>query len=155
MGYAVTAMAGRLIEAGPITPAVPSAASYERTVSLCEQVASLLETIRPVVILVEWTKGKVGKRHQGLGAGLAVYGCGVGSIATECRHWIKANPLASCELIAILENDWTRGVKKISRQHAIATEYSAYRISDDPDGDAADAIGLAQWWLKEKALLWS
>lgn len=105
--------------------------------------------------LIEWTKGKVGKRHHGSGAGLAVYGCGVGAIATECEHWCRlrrprGNP--DYVVIPVLENDWTRGVNKEVRQIAIAAEYPDYHISDDPGGDAADAIGLARWWMKEKRL---
>ncbi len=155
VGYANIGFDGRLLEGGLITPDVPSAGSYERTVSLCEQLPSLLDTLGPGTILTEWTVGKVGqRRHSGGGAGLPVYGCGVGSIATECRHWAKSQP-AAVEVIAINENDWTRGVKKKDRQYAVAQEYAAYRIADDPKGDVSDAIGMALWWLKERALLWN
>lgn len=90
-----------------------------------------------------------GRRHHGRGAGLAVYGCGVGAIATEAEHWAEANDAA---VEAILENDWTRGVPKNTRQIAIANLYQEYRIGNDPGGDIADAIGMAVWWLRRRVL---
>lgn len=150
VGFAVMGFDKRLIEAGPITPAAPSAGSYERIVSLRGQLRTVLESVGPATILIEWTTGKVGKRHYGNGAGLAVYGCGVGAIATECEHYGESR--GDCEVVPVLENDWTRGVPKRDRQYAVATEYRAYLIADDPGGDVADAIGLALWWLKRKSL---
>lgn len=155
VGYAAMNSRSGLIEAGLISPVNRSAGSYDRIVSLRSQLRKLLDAASPSAILIEWTKGKVGKRHHGHGAGLAVYGCGVGAIATECEHWcMLRRPHGSSDhiVIPVLENDWTGGVQKEVRQLAIASEYPAYHISDDPGGDAADAIGLARWWLKEKRL---
>lgn len=150
MGFAVLTYAKQLIEGGLITPAVPKDWSRPRIVSLCDDLRSQLEVSRPTTILVEWPSGKVGKRHHGYGAGLSVYGCGVGGIEAECRHYSKT--VHGCEVIPILENDWTRGVPKRDRQLAVASEYPAYRIADDPGADVSDAIGLALWWLKQKRL---
>ncbi len=150
VGYAAMTPYGILIEAGLITPADQSAGSYDRINSLCLQVRRLLGQIRPAYCLIEWTKGKVGKRHHGLGAGLAVYGCGVGAVAATCRQWAEGQ---GAQVHAIIENDWTRGVPKRVRQLAIASEYTAYRIGQDPGGDAADAIGLACWWIRNNQLL--
>lgn len=152
VGFAAMSSDSQLIKAGVIEPDHRSDPSYDRIRSMRRDLRGLLDTVKPGTILVEWTKGKVGRRrHRGLGAGLAVYGCGVGAIATEAEHWIELNDPAA-EVIAILENDWTRGVPKEQRQLAIAQMFSEYRTGQDPGGDIADAIGLAVWWLKEKRL---
>lgn len=140
-----------LVEAGLIKPdmnRVGEPESFWRICTMREYLSWLMDEKRPAIILIEWTKGKVGRRrHHGQGAGLAVYGCGVGAIATECMHWAVYH---GCRVIPILENDWTRGVPKADRQAAIASEYPQYNQAADPDGDIADAIGLVDWWLKEQ-----
>ncbi len=151
VGWATMASATRLTSAGMITPPSRSSPSYERICSMRRDLRELLDQTQPSTILLEWTKGKVGKRHQGLGAGLAVYGCGVGAIATECEHWVEGRP-AGTIVLPILENDWTRGVPKKDRQLAVAAMFDVYKVSADPGGDMADAIGMAVWWLKERSL---
>jgi len=149
VGFAVMRADIQLIKAGVIEPDHRGDCSYNRIRSMRRDLRGLLDTIRPGTILVEWTTGKVGgRRHHGLGAGLAVYGCGVGAIATEAEHWIEMNDSDS-EVIAILENDWSRGVPKEERQLAIAQMFREYSIGKDLGGDIADAIGLAVWWMKE------
>jgi len=148
IGYAVMASGGSLVEAGLITPARPSDPSFERVIAMGDDLLSLLDRWRPAVILIEWTKGKVGRRHGGFGAGLAVYGCGVGSAAAFAVLWSRRRP---CEVVPVLENTWTRGVPKAERQRGIAAEYPAYaaQMADDPGGDVSDAIGLCDWWRRE------
>jgi len=109
----------------------------------------LLDELQPATILIEWTKGKVGeRRHQGRGAGLAVYGGGMGYATATADSWAADG----CQVVGILENDWTRGVKKETRQLAVASMFDDYRASQDPGGDMADAIGMAVWWLKQRSL---
>jgi hypothetical protein len=150
IGYGAMTYARRLLDAGLITPSHRGDGSWDRIVTMGDDLAKLLDTLHPKAILVEWTKGKVGQRHGGLGAGLAVYGCGVGAAAAIALQWSRQHP--PCELAAILENDWTRGVPKRARQLAIAAAYPEYgcRLAEDPGGDIADGIGLADWWLREK-----
>lgn len=153
-GWAVLHRSGQLLEAGLLRPDGKRDGSWERVCSLSDSLWDLLEQIRPGTILVEWTKGKVGThRHHGLGAGLAVYGCGVGGQAMIARAWAKAHPGVQIE--AVLENDWTRGVPKADRTVAIVATYPAYaaRAGEDEGGDIADAIGLAAWWIRESGLL--
>lgn len=142
-----------LIEAGLIRPdmkRVGEPQSFWRICTMREYLRGLLDEKRPKIILIEWTKGKVGRRrHRGDGAGLAVYGCGVGAIATECMHWAIYN---GCQVVPILENQWTRGVPKADRAAAIASEYPQYDPTTDPGGDIADAIGIVDWWLKEQEM---
>jgi hypothetical protein len=149
-GYAVLSRRRALVDAGSITPAARGDASWDRIHGMCDDLVTLLDLHEPGTILIEWTKGKVNKkRHGGLGAGLAVYGCGVGAIARECVRWARTR--TGVVVVPIFENDWTRGQPKHDRQLAIAAAYPDYapHLAADDGGDIADAIGLADWWLKE------
>ena len=152
VGYAALRRNASLIEAGVITPPSRAEVSYDRVMSMCDDLEQLLERIQPSVVLVEWTRGKVGqRRHGGLGAGLAVYGTGVGAIGRTAALYARGRP--DCEVVYVLENDWTRGVPKDARQAALRSLVPEYAAVDDPGGDIADAIGLARWWLLEQQLL--
>lgn len=97
-GWAALRPSGQLIEAGLLQPESRRADSFDRVCALSQSLLELLEQIRPGTILVEWTKGKVGKhRHHGQGAGLAVYGCGVGGQAMIAWQWAKAHTGARIE----------------------------------------------------------
>lgn len=150
IGYGVLSHDLRLVQAGPIKPACSGDGSFDRIVSMCIDLDTLFGQVQPSVILVEWTKGKVGKRHKGLGAGLAVYGCGVGAAGLAAWRWARDHP--DCRVHAILENDWTGGVPKRDRQLAIAGAYPEYAawLAKDAGGDISDGIGLADWWIKEQ-----
>jgi hypothetical protein len=151
-GFADLRPDGSLRLAGLIEPDKRQAASYDRILSLRRLLRQVLEQQHPGLILIEWTKGKVGhRRHHGNGAGLAVYGCGVGALATEAEHWVEGISNTDCrpKVVYVLENDWTRGEPKEHRQLAIASLYPEYLSTDDPGGDIADAIGLAHWYIKE------
>lgn len=151
VGYAALRRNRSLIEAGLIEPASRSDASIERVRTMGDDLVTLLDRLRPTVVLVEWTKGKVGRRrHGGQGAGLAVYGAGVGWMACRAECWASGR---GCEVIAVLENDWTRGVPKEARQAAMRTLVPEYAGVEDRGGDIADALGLGLWWLKEQSLL--
>jgi len=152
VGYAALRRDQSLIEAGLLWPAKRSDASYERVRTMGNDLATLLDRLRPSVVLVEWTKGKVGvRRHGGHGAGLAVYGVGVGWIACRAECWAAGRE--GCEVIGVLENDWTRGVPKEARQAAMRTLVPEYAGVEDAGGDIADALGLGLWWLREQSLL--
>jgi len=153
VGYALLARDKSLLAGGVIKPDKASASSYERICSLRRDLRTLLDELNPDTILVEWTKGKVGhRRHLGQGAGLAVYGAGVGAIAAEADNWSQQRqPLVP--VIAVLENDWTRGVPKEVRQKVIEQKYPQYKSGMDLGGDIADAIGLAVFWLQWRLFL--
>lgn len=153
VGYAALRRDKSLVEAGLITPGRRDDPSWDRIMALCDDLASLLERLRPGTVLVEWTRGKVGRRrHGGQGAGLAVYGAGLGAIAHQTLLWARGQ--ADCTVIPVLENDWTHGVPKEARQAAMRSLVREYAGVDDPGGDIADALGLAHWWLTQQLLLW-
>jgi hypothetical protein len=153
VGYALLAGDKTLLAAGVIKPDKASAPSYERICSLRRDLRTLLDELEPDTILVEWTKGKVGhRRHLGQGAGLAVYGAGVGAIAAEADNWGQRRQ-PPVPVVAVLENDWTRGVPKDVRRKVIEQQYTQYKSAMDPGGDMADAIGLAGFWLQQSLFL--
>jgi len=43
-------------------------------------------------------------------------------------------------------------ITKEDRTLAIKQIYPQYRPADDPGGDVADALGLARFWLRERAI---
>jgi len=160
IGYAAMDRRRTLIDVGLVTPGKSSDGSWDRIMQMCRcDLVRLLDSLHPTVILVEWTKGKVNeRRHSGLGAGLAVYGCGVGAAAMAAVAWSADHVCAECfewrgcEVLPILENDWTRGQRKKDRQLAIASAYPQYagHLADDAGGDMSDAIGLCDWWITEQ-----
>jgi hypothetical protein len=150
-GYAALRRNRSILELGLITPVSRNDPSFDRVISMGKDLVTLLDLLKPGIILIEWTKGKVGlRRHGGQGAGLAVYGAGVGWLGCTAWHWALSRP--RCELIPILENTWTRGVPKEARQEAMRSLVVEYGGVADPGGDIADALGLALWWLKEESL---
>jgi hypothetical protein len=147
-GYAVLAADGRLIEAGVVTPVDKAAGSWSRVMEICEDVEALCNRWDPSVVLIEWTKGKVGRRHHGYGAGLAVYGAGVGAVGRQV--WLWAARRVDVTVEAVAENTWTRGVPKADRAMAIDQEYPQLAGADDPGLDLHDAVGLAVWWRRQQ-----
>ncbi len=150
IGWGAVTRSGMLYEAGKITPRHPDDSSWDRIMSMHADLVTLFGQLQPRVIVVEWTKGKVGKRHKGHGAGLAVYGCGVGAAGLAAHLWGLEHP--ECEVAWVLENTWSGGVPKEKRQLAIATAFPAYapHLAGDDGGDISDGIGVADWWRIER-----
>jgi Holliday junction resolvasome RuvABC endonuclease subunit len=135
-----------LIDAGKLRPEAATRPANERIRTMCGELAGIVAEHRPDVIVIEDTSGKVGRRHGGGGAGLAIHGKAVGYFLAwmEQRH---------PRVEAVLENEWTRGRSKASRQRLVALEFSAYDPAQDRGGDVSDAIALAQWWqTKERQI---
>lgn len=146
-GYAVLADARTVLDVGLIRPNRTRDAANERIRAMATDVLALIGEHRPDVVVVEDTSGKVGRRGRARGmngAGLAVHGKAVGWILSACESaGVRVEPVA--------ENDWTRGVRKATRQARVAAEFKGkYDPARDGGGDAADAIGLARWWFVSK-----
>lgn len=152
VGYAVLTMSRDLVEAGLCTPMDRHSCSAARVMELCDDVETLLSRIEPSVVLVEWTRGKVGRRHHGRGAGLAVYGTGVGAVLRQVWLWARDEQAYGRPVTveSVTENDWTRGVPKAARAMAIGQLYPALATQQDPGYDMHDAVGLADWWLRSQ-----
>lgn len=132
--------AGRLHASQTWTP-------VERIHALIADMRKLIADTGPGTIVIEITSGKVQARHGGGGAGLAIYGVAVGALWATCLQH-------AAQVEAVLENVWTCGVPKRSRQMAVAAAYPQYRASQlvDRGGDIADAIGLGLWYMQRTRL---
>ena len=142
IGYAVLGQIdGGLIDAGLITPDRKTHPPLVRILAMLEELTLLICETEPEAVVIEVTSGKVGKRHKGKGAGLAVYGMAVGAVWQLCRS------VEFLEVAPVLENDWTDGKGKSKRLSLLCAMEPKYKRERDPGGDVGDAIGLGRWWL--------
>ena len=155
-GWAVMRPGEQLIRAGLLLPDKKTAPNETRIGDMCHSLWTLLNYWCPGLIIIEWTSGKVSKRHGcGGGAGLAVHGASCGALWRECIAWLRYQPPKNqieTKIVLIKENDWSRGVNKKDRQIAIADLFPAYRIEQDMGGDIGDAIGLNIFYQRERAV---
>lgn len=153
-GYAVMAEGERLVEGGVLRPDRTRDPVIDRLRAMKRDLLTLLEQVRPDVIVVEFTSGKVGKRHGGSGAGLAIYGMAVGMLWEVCENWAEVRRAYGlpCRVECIPENEWTRGQSKAKRAAVITALFPEYLGENDKGMDIADAIGLNLYMQrKEKA----
>ncbi len=140
-GFAVFVDDYRLVSCGKLLPCAKNKDdAFERIFDLCAQVKGLCITHAPGVAVIEWTSGKVGLRHKGRGAGLAIYGAAVGAIAGAVHAY-------NCEFAPVKENDWIKGRSKRTRQIE-ALQFKEYNPKEDRGYDVSDAIALGLWWYR-------
>ncbi len=155
-GWALMLAPERLVKAGLLLPDKQTAPSEIRIAAMCRSLWTLLNYHQPKTILVEWTSGKVGKRHgSGGGAGLSVLGAATGALWRECVAWLRWQPPENqleTKLRLIRENEWCRSVSKRDRAAAIAAMFPEYKIENDPGLDISDAIGLNIFYQREQAV---
>lgn len=155
-GWALMKPPEQLVRAGLLLPDKQTAPSEFRIAAMCRSLWTLLNYWQPKTILIEWTSGKVGKRHgSGGGAGLAVHGAATGAIWREVVAWLRRQPpenQINTEVLLIKENIWTRGVSKKERTAAVAAMFPEYNPADDPGLDIADAIGINIFFQRERAV---
>ena len=140
MGYALMSSARDLIECGLLKPERTRDDANARIETMVAEAVRVVIAARPDRIVIEDTSGKVGARHRGNGAGLAVHGKAVGWLVGKLAT-------TGIPLSLVSENEWTRGVQKARRQQIVAQEFRGYDPAADGGGDAADAIGLARHWF--------
>jgi hypothetical protein len=146
-GYAVMTDARTVTDCGKLTPGRARDDANTRIRVMVAEAVLLIRQVRPDWVVIEDTSGKVSGRHRGSGAGLAIYGKAVGWFLAELERVVPG------KVVAVLENDWTRGTKKGTRQRIVAAEYrGAYDPAQDPGGDVSDAIGIGRWWFVEGRL---
>lgn len=145
MGYAV--FHGRtLVDAGKLKPRRTKDEANDRIDHMVSfGLNDLLIEHNPEAVVVEDTSGKVGRRHHGNGAGLAVHGKAVGAVV----WWLRGR---GSDVHAIPENVWTRGTPKEKRQTRVATCYPQYDPAKDKGGDVSDAIGLGDWFINSRLI---
>lgn len=134
-GYAVID-GSKVVDAGTLRPNKTRDDSNQRIRVMVAEVAGLVKEHKPDWIVIEDTSGKAQKRHGGGGAGLSIYGKAIGWFACECEKLMPG------KVKMILENEWTRGVSKKTRQSRVASLVKGYDAANDKGADTADAIGL-------------
>jgi len=153
-GWALMRKPEQLVKAGLLLPDKQAAPSELRIDAMCRGLWTLLNYWQPKTILIEWTSGKVGKRHgSGGGAGLAVHGAATGALYRECVAWLRWQPPQNqleTKVQVVRENVWTRGVPKKERAAAVAATFREYKPEQDPGGDIADAIGISIFYMREQ-----
>lgn len=145
-GFALLDERETLLDAGTLRPNKTTDAAEYRVAAMCRDLENLLIINAPDIVVIEWTSGKVGRRHKGYGAGLAVYGIAIGAIWRTAVIWAAKG--AARQVITIYENEWTAGKSKSRRSGLIKTLYPKIDLSKDTDGDIADAIGLGAWYIR-------
>jgi Holliday junction resolvasome RuvABC endonuclease subunit len=140
---------GNFISAGRIKPRAADPAQT-RIDAITDRLLEHMEELRrqfysyDIQVVIEISSGKVNKnRHGGGGAGLATYGDAVGSIRTALR-------LKGYATHEIPENKWTGGHSKDKRKRVAKTIFPLYEPLKDKDGDIADAICLAYWFIRNR-----
>ena len=149
-GYALLGDARRLVEAGVLSPVDAKAAPIVRIGLMMDQLAALIEEHKPERVIIEITSGKIAGRLRGSGmdgAGLGVYGMGVGAMYAVARLAVGDD----C-VVPIEENRWTRQVGKGIRHRATAERFPKHRGAILKDHNMADAIGLGVWWFDTQAM---
>ena len=146
IGYALMADVNDLLEHGRIVPRRVKDQANDRLRVMLEDLLDLLRETRPDRVVIEDTGTKMHRNRAGGGAGMMVYGKAVGAVWAVCRF------LGSAPVDLIEAAIWTLAKPKGLRQRELATQFRDYDPAADPAGDAADAIGLARYWLRRERL---
>lgn len=141
-----------LIDAGRLTPERQKDPCNLRIRHMLREARKLVIEYRPDEIVIEDTTGKVhkGGRERGMnGAGLAIYGKAVGAFIfgmLGIADGVGTGPgNGRIPIIAWLENDWTGGTRKPTRQaQCVALHPRQYDPKRDPGLDTSDAIMLGR-----------
>lgn len=151
-GYALVEYPGRVASAGYVAGSNRKQVPLQRISLMCLELRHLIEEEAPTEIVIEMSSGHVGARHLGGGAGLATYGMAVGAVWQAC---MRAAELVGAKLDMVPENMWTGGISKSQRQASLRLECEAYAAVQGGDcgADVADAIGLAMWWMTNRAMI--
>jgi hypothetical protein len=146
-GYAVLGRGARgptLIECGVLTARKASSPAITRVCEICDELGGLVAQHSPTCAVVETVAPNVYRRRPT--AGLLTYAMGVGMIYGTVRALLVGKPV-----FGIPPTTWTRGKKKPDRIACAAMMFPSYDPSQDPGGDAGDAIGLGCWFVFEQA----
>ena len=144
----------RLAEMGRLTPDKSAGSVLSRTLSLRRQLLEILAEQEPDIILAEAMIEKQYTRDPRKTTSLPPCAWSMGVIFGTCLTIVGFRPIEKprCAVAAVGNQSWTRGNasskdKKKERKVLTKAQYPQYDPDIDPDGDMADAIMLANWWL--------
>ena len=137
-----------LVECGILRPHDVRGKPVDRIDSLVEELSQLIASFAPLdEIVLELTSGKQHGRIKGRAQGLGTLGVAGGAMLATC--WRLHGHLCTHY---VYDNEWTNRVPKARRQAGIAAAYGdRYDYAQDEGADAADAIGVARWWMQQQA----
>lgn len=157
-GYAVLTKHDRgphLIESGVLEPHVANrkkklVPALVRVADMCEDLDSLVREHGITCAVVETASPSpfATKSDQKRKANLLTYAMGVGMILRETQRILGRGLVWE-----VSAGKWARG-KKQDRARRVAMIFPSYVIAQDPDFDAADAIGLGMWWMHDQRRSW-
>lgn len=158
-GYALLSACGDLMKVGRFRP-IARESACERIDFMAEQSAHSATVyvgwFGPIEVVMEWSDGKTHGRLA-KASGLSTLGAAQGAVRQALRS-------AGFEVVTVGENEWTRRVPKPERAERMALAHPKYREfrgesrvtkagivwSGDSGLDAADALGIADWWRGER-----
>lgn len=146
-GYAVAEVEGTRVEIGEwgvLKPYRTKDSAIERVSHMGNAAWRLLMKHDPGVVVIEEPGAHVhGRIKHHAPAGLAVYGFAVG-------YLYRCAEITGAEMWTAKPNEWTCGKSKKVNAKNIALKHPTYDITKDKGLDAADAIGLIEWWAVER-----
>lgn len=112
------------------------------------EVPFLIARYKPDFVLIEFFTEPPKSLGGNRGPALAICGQAYGAvlIAAMKSDWADRNPMT---LVLPVANTWTKGTTKPERALA-ASRHKNYDPAQDPGGDAADAIMMAEWWFDRR-----
>ncbi len=124
---------------------------YQRLMMIAADTLDILRRYQPLTVIVETPAPQAPKKGA---AGQARYGMAVGVVIGATNQFCDEQTDRGIIVRVILTDadDWTHGVKKETRQLAIADQYPTYDPDKDRGANVADAMGLLCWWAEREFL---
>lgn len=140
----------RMLEAGTLRPDRVRDDVFVRINAMVRDLRGLVDggdVGRVEVVVMEVPSGRVGRGARAGATGhLAIYGVAVGALWATCGAM-------GLEVVTTTERDWTRGVPARRRQAIVSASVRGYDAGTDSGADVSDAIGIGQWWIRERRRL--
>jgi len=134
----------RIHEAGLLKPK-KNYAAIDRIQEMAYDLQQLVEEFQPGAAVLEIPSKHVGKRHNGKGAGLAIYGVAVGYLLAVTTSLVD-------HVLPVDAQEWTASGKKSDRVAVVKSLYPQYDPDGDPGSDVADAVSLGLWYLNRERM---
>lgn len=149
-GYAVLTTEGRLLEAGVAKPSRKRDTPWVRACAMAVDLESIAEQHDLTAVVVEQPapqqgKGRDGQWERFSQRGQATYGFAAGVIADRLLR-------TGAPVQVVRADEWSRGRAKERRAIEIEKRHPGYDRSQDPGRDAADAIGMGEWFIRQRRL---